>query len=112
MLDSKPTNHFRNLAWACLILTFVLFNTKDFWTDFIPPLQEKTNLGGLENSQEYKDALDLQKAFVRNAKKIKPSVVIIAAAKVGGIYANANYPAEFLIKKGYKVENLIEFPGH
>ena len=72
MLDSKPTNHFRNLAWACLILTFVLFNTKEFWTDFIPPLQEKTNLGSLENSQEYKDVLDLQKAFVRNAKKLNP----------------------------------------
>jgi Do/DeqQ family serine protease len=81
MLDSKPTNHFRNLAWACLILTFVLFNTKDFWTDFIPPLQEKTNLGGLENSQEYKDVLDLQKAFVRNAKKIKPSVVSVNRVK-------------------------------
>ena len=81
MLDSKPTNHFRNLAWTCLILTFVLFNTKDFWTDFIPPLQEKTNLGGLENSQEYKDVLDLQKAFVRNAKKIKPSVVSVNRVK-------------------------------
>ena len=29
-------------------------------------------------------------------KSNKPEVVIIAAAKVGGIYANSNYPAEFL----------------
>ena len=83
MLDSKSINHFlwRNLAWACLILTFVLFNTKDFWTDFIPSFQEKAIQGGLENSQEYKNILDLQKAFVRNAKKIKPSVVSVNRVK-------------------------------
>ena len=83
MLDSKSINHFlwRNLAWACLILTFVLFNTKDFWTDFLPSLPEKTIQGDLENSQEYKDILDLQKAFVRNAKKIKPSVVSVNRVK-------------------------------
>ena len=83
MLDSKSTNYFlwRNLAWACFILTFVLFNTKDFWTDFIPSFQEKAIQGGLENSQEYKNILDLQKAFVRNAKKIKPSVVSVNRVK-------------------------------
>ena len=83
MLDSKSTNNlpWRNLAWGCLIFTFVLFNTKDFWTDFLPSLPEKTIQGDLENSQEYKDILDLQKAFVRNAKKIKPSVVSVNRVK-------------------------------
>lgn len=83
MLDSKSAKNFpwRNLAWGCLIFIFVLFNTKDFWTDFIPSLQEKKTLAGLENSQEYKDILDLQKAFVRNAKKIKPSVVSVNRVK-------------------------------
>ena len=60
------------MAWGCLILTFVLFNTKDFWTDFLPSLPEKAIQGDLENSQEYKNILDLQKAFVRNAKKLSP----------------------------------------
>ena len=27
----------------------------------------------------------------------QPSVVVIAAAKVGGIYANTTYPADFLL---------------
>ncbi|MBT3184583.1 MAG: trypsin-like serine protease [Nitrospina sp.] len=78
MFESK--NHFRNFAWGCLILTFVLLNTKGFWTGF-PSFQEKAVQGSLENSQEYKDVLDLQKAFVRNAKKIKPSVVSINKVK-------------------------------
>ena len=28
----------------------------------------------------------------------KPEVVIIAAAKVGGIFANDNYPADFILE--------------
>ncbi|MBT3921840.1 MAG: hypothetical protein HOF21_04620, partial [Nitrospina sp.] len=79
MPESK--NHFRNLAWGCLVLTFVLLNTKDFWTGFIPSSQEKAVQGSLEDSQEYKNILDLQKAFVRNAKKIKPSVVSVNKVK-------------------------------
>ena len=41
-------------------------------------------------------------------KKNKPSVVIIAAAKVGGIFANKEYPFEFILEN-LKIEtNLIE----
>ena len=41
-------------------------------------------------------------------KKNKPDIVILAAAKVGGIYANATYPADFLIEN-LKIEiNIIE----
>jgi len=38
----------------------------------------------------------------------KPDVVIIAAAKVGGIFANSNYPAEFLLENLKIQSNLIE----
>ena len=38
----------------------------------------------------------------------KPSVVIIAAAKVGGIWANDNYPTEFLLENLKIQNNLIE----
>ena len=38
----------------------------------------------------------------------KPDVVIIAAAKVGGIFANSNYPAEFLLENIKIQSNLIE----
>ena len=38
----------------------------------------------------------------------KPDVVIIAAAKVGGIFANSNYPADFLLENIKIQSNLIE----
>ncbi len=38
----------------------------------------------------------------------KPQVVIIAAAKVGGIYANAKYPFEFISENLKIQQNLIE----
>ena len=83
MVDSKPNNHFhwRTLAWCCLIIAFVLFNTKDFWIEFIPSSSVKATPGSLEDSQEYKNLLDLQKAFIRNAKTIKPSVVSVNKVK-------------------------------
>ncbi len=41
-------------------------------------------------------------------KKNKPSIVIIAAAKVGGILANSNYPYEFILENTKIQNNLIE----
>ena len=41
-------------------------------------------------------------------KKNKPEVVILAAAKVGGIEANNNYPADFLIENLKIQTNIIE----
>ena len=41
-------------------------------------------------------------------EKEKPDVVIIAAAKVGGIYANNTYPADFLLENIKIQTNLIE----
>ncbi len=40
--------------------------------------------------------------------KHKPTIVIIAAAKVGGIYSNMVFPADFLIKNLKIQTNLIE----
>ena len=46
-------------------------------------------------------ALDLTRQLdVENWIKLnKPDSIIIAAAKVGGIYANSTYPAEFIYQK-------------
>ena len=41
-------------------------------------------------------------------KANKPSIVIIAAAKVGGILANSKYPTEFLLENIKIQNNLIE----
>ena len=38
----------------------------------------------------------------------KPNVVVIAAAKVGGIYANSKYPVEFLLENLKIQNNIIE----
>ena len=41
-------------------------------------------------------------------KKNKPSIVIISAAKVGGIYANKNMPYDFLLRNLKIQNNIIE----
>ncbi len=41
-------------------------------------------------------------------QKFKPTVVIIAAGKVGGISANANYPADFILENLKIQTNIIE----
>ena len=51
----------------------------------------------------------LDRASVDNwFKKKKPSIVILAAAKVGGIHANSTYPADFLIENLKIQTNVIE----
>ncbi len=41
-------------------------------------------------------------------KQNKPTVVILAAAKVGGIYANSSYPADFILNNLKIQTNVIE----
>ena len=41
-------------------------------------------------------------------KKKKPNIVILAAAKVGGIHANSKYPTEFLLENLKIQTNIIE----
>ena len=61
----------------------------------------------LKPSRKDLDLLDTNK--VREWFKInKPTVVIIAAAKVGGILANSKYPAQFLLDNLKIQNNLIE----
>lgn len=53
--------------------------------------------------------LDLcDQAAVRNFfEKEKPEIVIVAAARVGGIHANATYPAEFMHENLASAHNVI-----
>ena len=53
------------------------------------------------------DLLDpqaVQRWFAQN----RPEVVVLAAAKVGGIHANASYPSEFLLENLKIQQNVIE----
>ena len=45
--------------------------------------------------------------FRRFTKEVKPDVVILAAAKVGGIYANATYPVDFISDNLQIQQNVI-----
>ena len=83
MVNPKPKKYFnwRLLVWSCLLLAFFFINSKDFWVDLIPSSSTKTTADSLEKSQEYKDLIDLQNAFIRNAKSIKPSVVSVNKVK-------------------------------
>ena len=53
------------------------------------------------NLLNFEDVLDWYETF-------KPNVVIIAAGKVGGINANANFPADFILENIKIQTNLIE----
>ena len=53
------------------------------------------------------DLLDVQAVEDWFAEQ-RPSVVVVAAAKVGGIHANATYPADFLLENLKIQTNVIE----
>ena len=61
----------------------------------------------LTESRENLDLTDLVEVK-RWFEKYKPEVVVIAAAKVGGIHANKSYPYDFLIENLKIQANLIE----
>ena len=56
--------------------------------------------------------LDLQDgpAVQRWFEQHQPTVVVLAAAKVGGIQANNSYPADFLLDNLKIQTNMIEMP--
>jgi GDP-L-fucose synthase len=56
-----------------------------------------------------RDELDLlnQQHVYNYIKKIKPDCIVMAAARVGGIFANNTYPAEFIYENNVIQSNLI-----
>jgi GDP-L-fucose synthase len=54
------------------------------------------------------DAAGVQRWFAAQ----QPTVVVLAAAKVGGIHANATYPADFLLENLKIQANVIETAWH
>jgi GDP-L-fucose synthase len=66
--------------------------------------------GSFEIITAARDAVDLtdQAAVFSFLERVRPDVVIIAAAKVGGIHANATYPADFIYENLAIASNLIE----
>ena len=69
----------------------------------------KSNLGGAILTPKREDLDLLDNNQIKNFfKKENPTVVIIAAAKVGGILANYEKPAEFILQNLKIQTNLIE----
>ena len=49
----------------------------------------------------------MKKKFWKWFKDNKPQIVIIAAATVGGIYANSNCPVNFIGENNLRIQNNI-----
>jgi GDP-L-fucose synthase len=66
--------------------------------------------GDMEPLVATRDELELcdQTAVFSYLAEHRPEVVVIAAAKVGGIHANATYPADFIYENLTIAANLIE----
>ncbi len=131
MPDSKLIHHIRKFAWACLIVAFVFINTNLFLDSYTGPALNKSIPKSIENSQDYKNLLDLQNAFIRNAKTIKPSVVSVNKVKEmveksswyepyssrPWYYSIKNWFAQNLKSRKFSVENkgsgiILDSSGH
>lgn len=73
-------------------------------------VREAQRLGGFDVLTASRKELDLldQRATFDWLERERPDVVIIAAAKVGGIHANATYPADFIYENLAIASNAIE----
>ncbi|HKQ40628.1 MAG TPA: NAD-dependent epimerase/dehydratase family protein, partial [Verrucomicrobiae bacterium] len=61
-------------------------------------------IGKAHKELDLLDAVAVQKFYA----EARPEYVVVAAAKVGGIYANNQYPADFLFQNLQIQNNLIE----
>lgn len=73
-------------------------------------VREAERLGKYQVITASRSELDLcnQQAVFDFLADKKPDIVIIAAAKVGGIHANATYPADFIYENLAITSNLVE----
>jgi GDP-L-fucose synthase len=73
-------------------------------------VREATERGGFHVLTATRGQLDLcdQHAVFNHLASARPDIVIIAAAKVGGIHANSTYPAEFIYQNLTIAANLVE----
>ena len=73
-------------------------------------VREATKQGYVEILQPRSAELDLMNQAQTHAyiAKHRPDEVMVAAAKVGGIYANSTYPAEFIYNNLMIASNVVE----
>jgi GDP-L-fucose synthase len=73
-------------------------------------VRRAAELGDFEVLTTRRDEVDLlnQQAVFDFLATAKPDIVVIAAAKVGGIHANSTYPADFIYENLTIAANLVE----
>ena len=73
-------------------------------------VREAEQRGGFDVLTATRSELDLlsQADSFAYLEKHKPDIVVIAAAKVGGIHANSTYPADFIYENLAIASNLVE----
>lgn len=73
-------------------------------------VRKAEQVGTFETITAGRDVVDLtdQAGVFAFLEREKPEVVIIAAAKVGGIHANSTYPADFIYENLAIASNLVE----
>jgi serine protease Do len=76
----EQNNNLKIAGWVFLLLIFISINSRDFFF-YTPPSPVKSISNQTEYTNNYEGLLKLQKAFIRNAKTIKPSVVSINKVK-------------------------------
>ncbi|MGK0189607.1 MAG: GDP-L-fucose synthase [Verrucomicrobiales bacterium] len=69
-------------------------------------LEQRGNVEILTASRDELDLLD-QRAVESYLEAQKPDVVLVAAARVGGIHANRTYPAEFIYQNLMIASNMV-----
>ena len=75
-----------------------------FRSGYFEPSCGGSLLTASRNELDLLDGPKVEKWFKKNS----PDVVIVAAAKVGGIYANSQYPFEFISENLRIQQNIIE----
>ena len=73
-------------------------------------VRKAEQIGAFETITAGRDVVDLtdQAGVFAFLEREKPEIVIIAAAKVGGIHANSTYPADFIYENLAIAANLVE----
>ena len=73
-------------------------------------VRKAEQIGTFETITAGRDVVDLtdQAGVFAFLEREKPEIVIIAAAKVGGIHANSTYPADFIYENLAIAANLVE----
>jgi len=80
-MSEKGQNFSFNItSWALILLVLLYLNSRMHFS-YTPPSPIKTVSSKFINKNDYEGLLNLQKAFVRNAKSLKPSVVSVNKVK-------------------------------